>query len=216
VCERLEAEHGRPTLGNPADPLDDLVYIVLSNKTSPKTARRVYDELKARFGQWKSVAVAPLRDVRRVIKPAGLASVKALQLRAALRRIARDWGGCDLRPLASLPVERAEAYLVSLPGVSEKVAKCVLMYTMGAAVLPVDSHVHRIAVRLGWTSRKRPDQCHRDLESLIPADKRYAFHVDCIVHGRLVCRPSRPLCGGCCVRRDCRFAREAARYDRKP
>jgi endonuclease III len=215
VCEELEAEYGRPSLGNPSDPIDDLVYIILSNKTSPKTAVKTYEELKSRFRDWDSMLGASIREVRRIIRPAGLAAVKSSQLRAALRRVKEDWGLRGMRQMAELPAEDAEAYLVSLPGVSHKVAKCVLMYTMGAAVLPVDSHVHRIATRLGWTARGRPDQCHKELESLVPPHRRHAFHVDCIAHGRLICRPSKPLCCRCCIRRCCRFVREAARRDRK-
>ena len=77
--------------------------------------------------------------------------------------IKSDLGRCDLTALKGEPEEVVEKYLTSLPGVSEKVAKCVMMYTMSARVLPVDVHVHRVATRLGWTTRKRADQCHQDI-----------------------------------------------------
>ena len=206
VCERLEARYGRPDHGNPSDSVDDLAYIMLSNKTTPSTSRRMYDQLKSRFPAWESALDVPVRTMRRIMEPGGLADVKSKQLRGALRKIRKDWGVCSLTAVAELSVEDAEAYLVSLPGVSLKVAKCVLMYTMNAPVLPVDSHVHRIATRLGWTSRKRGDQCHEELEAVVPPHRRYAFHVDCIAHGRLLCRPREPLCRECCIRKHCRYS----------
>lgn len=143
--------------------------------------------------------------VRRILQPAGLSIIKAKQLRGAIARIGRDFGRCDLRELRKWPESDIENYLVGLPGVSEKVAKCVMMYTLGCSVLPVDTHVHRIASRLGWTKKRRADQCHGELEALVPRHRRYAFHVDCIAHGRSVCRPTNPACGDCCIKEHCDF-----------
>ena len=91
----------------------------------------------------------------------------------------------------------------SIAGVSDKVARCVMMYTLGAKVLPVDAHVHRLARRLGWTERKRADECHSELEAIIPPERRFTFHVAAILHGRAVCRPRDPRCAECCLRSYC-------------
>lgn len=205
VCEALEESYSKPRLGNPKKPLDDLIYIVLSNKTSPAMARKTYIRLKKRFMLWDDVLVAPAYVLRSLLKPAGLAMVKSKQIRAALRMIKKDFGSCDLRYLGKMPENEIQKYLISLPGVSDKVAKCVMMYTQNAEVLPVDSHVHRIAKRLGWTKRKRADQCHDELEALVLPKRRYTFHVDCIVHGRLVCRPENPSCERCCINGYCSY-----------
>jgi len=212
VCRRLKKAYGTPRLGNPTDPLDDLVSIILSNKTGPRVARRTYKELRKRFRSWEAFLEAPISEARSVLKPAGLSAVKSRQLRGALRSIKNHFGSCDLRPLRRKPPEDAEDFLVSLPGVSEKVAKCVIMYTMNAKVLPVDVHVHRVSRRLGWTARKRADQCHEELESLVPPKWRYAFHVDCVLHGRKICRPNEPLCENCCIRRSCEYFRKNGRH----
>jgi endonuclease III len=205
VCGRLVARYGKPRLGNPKSSIDDLVYIVISNKTSPTIARAVYRELKARFSSWDDLLVSPARRLHALLRPAGLWRVKSKQLRAALRKIRDDFGACDLSRLQRVSEEEAYSYLTSLPGVSDKVAKCVMLYTLGATVLPVDAHVHRVATRLGWTVRKRADQCHDELERLVPPNRRFGFHVDCVVHGRQVCRPNRPACGVCPVRQFCSF-----------
>ena len=211
VCERLESQYGRPRLGNPRDPTDDLVFVILSNRTAPHTAVSTFGALKQAFASWQELLEAPIVSVRRVLRPAGLSGVKTRQIRAAFRRIKKDWGVIDLAPLCDLSPLEAEAYLISLPGVSEKVAKCVMMYTLHCDVLPVDVHVHRIATRLGWVDRKRADQCHRELEFLVPPRRRFAFHVDCVVHGRSVCRPENPACGSCLIRKYCRYRDEIGR-----
>jgi len=207
VCEQLEKHYGLPRLGNPKNPVDDLVFIILSNKTSPAIAWAIYRRLKRSFPRWDKLLASPARRVRRILKPAGLSSVKTAQLRAALRAIRRDHGGLQLRKPGGRSEAEVEEYLTCLPGVSKKVAKCVMLYTMGAQVLPVDAHVHRIAKRLGWTSRKRADQCHEELEALVPARRRYGFHVAAILHGRSACRPNRPACTKCCIRSHCMQAK---------
>jgi len=205
VCEALERAYGRPRFANPKNPIDDLVYIVLSNKTGPDVATATFKNLKRRFGNWSALADARLSDVRRILRAAGLSDIKSRQLRAALRKIRRDFGKCSLNRLKRLSCQDAEEYLTSLEGVSEKVAKCVMMYTLGFHVLPVDVHVHRIATRLAWTSRKRADQCHSELECLVKPQYRFGFHVGCIAHGRTICRPADPQCDDCTIRRYCTY-----------
>lgn len=205
VCKNLTSTYGSPRFGNPTDPLDDLIYVVLSNKTTPGTSRRIYERLRKRFRKWDDVLVTRASVLRSVLRPAGLSVVKSKHIRAALRAIKDDFGVCDLRPLRRLPAEAAQNYLIGLPGVSEKVAKCVMMYTLHLPVLPVDTHVHRISNRLGWTARKRADQCHGELEALVPPGLRRNFHVACIAHGRSVCRPRNPRCHQCCVKQRCEF-----------
>jgi len=205
VCEALERTNGRPRFGNPVDPLDDLIYIIVSNKTSPSIAQQTYARMKREFAVWDDALASPPSALQSLLETAGLATVKSQQIRAALEKISSDFGSCDLTQLKARSEREVQDYLVSLPGASDKVAKCVMMYTMDADVLPVDSHVHRIAKRLGWTSRKRADQCHDELEALVPPHRRYALHVDCILHGRSVCRPRGPACARCCISRHCAF-----------
>ena len=207
VCERLRSRYGLPRLGNPREPVDDLVYVVLSNKTAPAAAMAAYQRLKSSFPAWDEVADASHRRLVRLLQPAGLANIRASFLRRALRRIRDDFDLCELSGLRGRDEEETLEYLTSLPGVSEKVAKCVMLFGLGMPVLPVDAHVHQIAGRLGWTTHRRADQCGPELASLIPSHRRYAFHVDCIAHGRSTCRPSEPRCDRCCIRSSCMWVR---------
>lgn len=204
VCDNLEAEYGRPRLGNPTKPLDDLIFILISNRTSPDLAEQTYRRLKQHFPKWEFLLKSPPSKLRSLLKPAGLSRKKSHQIRSLLRKVKHDFGNCDLSGLASWQEQDTHEYLTTLAGVSDKVAKCVMLYTLGSEVLPVDVHVYRVSKRLGWTARNRAAQAHDELEALIPPSKRFAFHVDCIAHGRSICR-SRPDCNRCRIRKDCEY-----------
>lgn len=208
VCGLLLKEYGSPRLGNPLDPLDDLVYITVSNRTDRRSAQTAFRSLKLEFPDWLDALQSPPRRMRSLIEPAGLAGIKSAHLRKAFSKIQRDLGDLTLDPLRRMSTSEAHEYLTTLPGVSDKVAKCVLMYTLDRQVLPVDVHVHRIAQRLGWTLKRRADQCHDELERLVPPENRFAFHVDCIVHGREYCRPRLPRCDTCCIGKYCHWRGE--------
>lgn len=205
VCEALEREYGRPRHGNPERPIDDLVYILLSSRTEPELARSVYRELQERFGDWSEVAEVQRSEVFEIVRCAGFGNKRTDQIRGLVRQILRDFGDLESEELWGRDTDKLLDYLTDLHGVSDKIARCVAMYTLDRYVLPVDVHVHRIAKRLGWTNRKRPGQAHAELEDLIPEHRRYAFHVDCVAHGRARCTASNPKCGSCPVRRYCAF-----------
>ena len=93
---------------------------------------------------------------------------------------------------------RVRDYLVSLPGVGPKTAACVLAFSLGRPALPVDTHVFRVARRLGFFGeRTTADAAHAIMESLVPASIRVRMHVGLIRLGRLVCHPRRPSCEVC-------------------
>ncbi len=205
VCSLLRETYGVTDLGNPPDPLDDLIFIILSNKTAPSRARETFETLKSTYPNWEDVVKRPIEGLQSILRPSGLSLVKSQQIYRALEKIKSDFRRCDLWDLEKLSTPDAEGYLKSLPGVSEKVAKCVLIYTLHRDVLPVDSHIHRISKRLGWTDRKRADQTHAELEALIQPKARYAFHVDCILHGRQVCKTKKPRCIECVINKYCNY-----------
>jgi len=205
VCRRLQDRYGLPRHGNPDNSLDDLVYIIVSNRTRIETAMEGFDLLKRTVPRWDDVLKDP-SQVKRILQPLGLSNKKTDQILGILTVLRKDFGLATLEPIRGRSEEWVEKYLTSLPGVSLKVAKCVMMYTLGFQVLPVDTHVHRIATRLGWVDWKRADQSHADLEKLVPPTLRYAFHVDAVAHGQSVCRPLNPHCSICPITSDCRYA----------
>jgi endonuclease-3 len=211
VITCLKQRYGLPRHGNPRRPLDDLFYIILSNKTTPGSARRVYRALRHAYPSWEGITTHDFKRLKALLEPAGLANVRASQIVGIVTCLRERFGSATLAPLRTWPRSDVETFLAELPGVSLKVAKCVMMYTLGFRVLPVDTHVHRISRRLGWISRKRADQCHEDLEAIVAPSLRYAFHVGCLAHGRTVCRPNLPHCDSCVIRRFCSYYHAQAR-----
>ena len=132
-------------------------------------------------------------------------SVNAVYLSKSrvLRRLREELGAVSLAALGRMNTEEAEGFLLSLRGVSRKVAKCVLMYSLDREVLPVDVHVHRVSSRLGMKVKRRPDTSQELIEGVIPPKLRYCYHVNAVAHGRAVCRPRSPRCSDCCIRELC-------------
>ena len=109
--------------------------------------------------------------------------------------------------LDALPVGQARQWLLSLEGVGAKTAACVLLFSLGKPVIPVDTHVHRLARRLGLVeARATPEKTEEILESLVLPEARYAFHMNLIAHGRRVCKAQSPRCEECVLACACAFA----------
>jgi endonuclease III len=198
VHRRLRAEQGpfAPGPGLPA--IDELVATVLSQHTSDVNSARAFAALKARFPAWEQAAAAPAGELEQVIRSGGMATLKARHIRQILAAIEAREGSIDLGRLGELDDAAAAGYLRSLPGVGPKTAACVLAFSLGRAAFPIDTHVHRVATRLGWIpAGTAADKAHRLLEPAVPPAIRYSLHVALVAHGRAVCRALRPRCAAC-------------------
>jgi len=215
ALEKLETAFGRPRRGRRFDPLDELILTILSQHTNDQNRDRAYASLRRRFPRWEQVLRARPAGVEEAIRVGGLARTKSRVIREVLRAVRRDHGRLDLSVLRRLPVEDAKAYLLGLKGVGEKTACCVLLFACGRPAFPVDTHIHRVARRLGWVpARSTPAKTHAILARLIPERRYFTAHVNLITLGRRVCRARAPACRRCPLRRDCRYARAARRAGR--
>lgn len=206
----LRRRHGVPNLGRPDPPLDALVATVLSQHTSDINSGRAFDELKRRFPTWRLAAAAPVPALAAAIRSAGLANVKAPRILAILRRVNEDFGRPTLAPLARMDDAEAMAYLQTLPGVGPKTAACVLLFSLGRDVFPVDTHIHRLARRLGLVPPKAGAARTQDLMAgLVPRGRALALHVNLIRHGRRICTALTPVCAACLLARECPSAGRA-------
>jgi endonuclease-3 len=208
VLGLLRREQG-PFRPKPVLPvLDELIATVLSQATSDRNSERAFASLKARFPAWEDVLATPVADVADAIRMGGIADQKAASIQRILALVAEREGRLDLTRLHELDDSAVEAYLTSLPGVGPKTAACVLVFSMGRAAFPVDTHVHRVAIRLGWLPASTgAAQAHALLHDLVPPDIRYDLHVALIAHGRAVCHARRPACDVCVLRRRCAYGR---------
>jgi endonuclease-3 len=202
----LVQEYGDPAWAPRADPLAELIGVILSQNTSDLNSARAYASLRAAFPTWEQVRDAPVQAVAAAIHSGGLAAIKAPRIQRVLATISDRRGRLDLGFLADLPVDEARRWLMSLDGVGAKTAACVLLFALGQPVVPVDTHVHRVSLRLGLVSTKHtPEQTEGILESLLPPWARYAYHMNVIAHGRLVCKAQRPRCGLCVLTSCCAY-----------
>lgn len=187
---------------NLKNPLDELLFIICSTQTGEASYRSTFRSLKETFPTHLHIAEAPAEYIARPIVSGGLSNQKAKAIRELLDIIVEKFGEPTLKPLRRMSDEEAEAFLLSLPGVGKKVARCVMMYSLGRQVFPVDTHCWRIARRLGWVRPTQKDKhCaprNMDrLQSKIPPELRYSLHVNMISLGREVCTPSSPRCDEC-------------------
>ena len=135
-----------------------------------------------------------------MLRPGGLANQKAPRIQAILRELAASPHGLDLEWLGGADPDEAMAYLEALPGVGAKTASCVLLFSLGVPVMPVDTHIHRIALRLGLIGpRTSAEAAHPLLTAMTPPDRMLEAHLLLIEHGRRTCRARRPLCDACPV-----------------
>jgi endonuclease-3 len=142
--------------------------------------------------------------VAAAIRPGGLANTKAPRIIAVLREIRSREGSLDLGWMREATDPEVERYLLALPGVGPKTAACVLAFSLGRPALPVDTHVARVATRLGLLAPRTPSAAaHRILADLVPASLRVSMHVGLIRHGRGVCRAGRPRCEICPLQELC-------------
>jgi endonuclease III len=210
VQRLLRASQG-PFVAKPQLPaVDEVVATVLSQHTSDVNSGRAFAQLKAAFPDWDEVLAAPAGQVADAIRCGGIADQKARRIQQILAAIRAREGRIDLSRLDDLDDAAVEEYLTSLPGVGPKTAACVLVFSMGRAAFPVDTHVHRVATRLGWIPPGiTAEQAYRVLSPAIPPGIRYDLHVALIEHGRSVCKAQRPRCGDCVLRAQCAYARPA-------
>ncbi len=208
IDQILDATYHTPEaeLGNKDDPLDEAVYIILSFQTDRQRFGSTWATLRAAYPTWDAVERAPLRELTRVLRAGGLQRQKALTIRRMLRAVRRIAGELSLDLLRSMSDGNAERVLTRLPGLSWKAARCVLLYSLERAVLPVDSNSFRILKRTGIlpaTAVYRRRSLHDALQAVTPPGRRRSLHVNLVVHGQRTCLTQSPRCTECRLVRAC-------------
>lgn len=164
------------------------VATILSQRTRDEVTERVAERFLRRWGDVKALAAADVSEVQNAIKEVGLAPAKARYLVSAARIILQRFNS---------QIPKTEEELLSLPGVGQKTAGCVLVYAYGQAAIPVDTHVHRIANLLGLVKTKTPEQTRRQLQALLPRHLWLPVNRIFVLFGREICRQRKPACQSC-------------------
>ncbi len=199
VTERLVARHGHARFSD-NDPLSMLVDILLSHRTRNEQTYAGYKALLARYGDWAGVRDAPTAEVEATIAMVNWPELKAPRLQAILRQITAERGELSLDFLCELSTEDGAAWLGRLAGVGPKTIACVLLFTCRKPILPVDTHVHRVSIRLGLIGAKvTAEAAHTLLGALLPDDPQviYDYHRALLKHGQNPCVYGVPRCAQC-------------------
>jgi endonuclease-3 len=208
IAEHLRELYGIPSAPPHRRPLDELILTVLSQSTNDRNRDVAFLRLRERFPgrtpsdvSWSDARDAPLEEVEEAIRPGGISRVKSVRIQAILTAIGEplslDW-------LEAAPVEEGRAALCELPGVGRKTAACVLLFSYGLREVPVDTHVARVATRLGLLTPKAPfERLHDEMLALTPPGRELEFHLNLLRHGRRACFARSPDCAGCALLRMC-------------
>lgn len=202
IDEVLEDAYETPEreLGNKNDPLDEAIYIILSFQTDLARFGSTWSRLRLSYPTWEAVERAPTPKIAAVLREGGLHRQKARTIQRLLSEVRDVTGKLSLDVLRSMNDSDAERLLTRLPGLSWKAARCVLLYSLGRQMFPVDGNTFRILKRAGVLSRRavyRRRALHDALQAAVPASRRRALHVNLVVHGQRTCLPRSPQCAPC-------------------
>lgn len=175
-------------------PLELLVAVALSAQTTDRRVNMVSPALFARFKTAADYAAATPKEIEAFIKTVGLFRNKSKALVKMGKALVEKYGG-------EVPVSRAQ--LAELPGVGNKTAGVVSIHLGGDHAFPVDTHILRLAYRLGLSAKKKPDDVEADLVKLLPKELWFKAHQLIIWHGRRVCDALRPECHRCVLAELC-------------
>ncbi len=225
VHERLCEAYGCPIpYFHTLDPLSELVSSLLSHRTKNADSGRAFRMLRERFPDWPLVRDAPTAQIEQAISACTWPEQKAPRLQAVLRQISdRQEGALSLDFLGAMTVPDARAWLEALPGVGPKTSAATLLFSrLRMPALPVDSHHHRVALRLSLIPASvSVGPSHVLLEAQLPADwsaqQVYDNHEALMLHGQRCCFHQNPACERCPVLDLCPFGqRRLGRVEQTP
>ncbi len=196
IVDRLDAAmpDARIELDYGSD-LQLLVSVILSAQCTDARVNQATPGLFAAFPDAASLAAARPEALHPHVRSLGLFRNKAKAIVAAARVIESEHRGA---------VPRTREALEALPGVGRKTAGVVLVHLGAGQAFPVDTHVGRVARRLGLTAEEDPDRVEEDLSALLPPERWGKAHQLLVWHGRRTCHARKPDCAACVVRRLCR------------
>ncbi len=181
-----------------------LVAVILSQRTYWKNTRRALERFRERFKDPRDVVEASIEEIAETIKPAGLYWEKARVIKQLAWEIVS--GRIVLEDIVKLPYDEARRKLLGIRGVGLKTADVFLMLAGGHQIVPVDTHIARIAKRTGIVDEKAGyEEIRRVLEEAVQPEDRGRLHLALILFGRSICRPRKPRCRICPIREYCSY-----------
>ncbi|HPG38517.1 MAG TPA: endonuclease III [bacterium] len=208
ITTQLETAFGIPRRQEPGKPLDSLILTILSQSTNDRNRDAAYRQLVEQFPDWETLMNAPVEQVARAIRTAGLSNQKSARIQEALRWIYSTYHTFDLAFLCDMEPQQVIDTFMQLKGVGIKTISVVLMVTCGVDIFPVDTHVHRICKRLGLVPEKAgAEKTHHLMQPLVPKGKAYSLHMNFLKLGRTICKAQKPACRLCPISNLCPSAK---------
>lgn len=178
-----------------SNPLELLIATILSAQCTDERVNMVTKSLFKKYTKAEDYANARLDELEEDIKPTGFYRNKAKNIKAACKILVEKFNSEAPRTMEDM---------VSLPGVARKTANIVLANAYGVIEgIAVDTHVRRLAKRLGLTENDDPNKIEKDLMAIVPRDKWLRITDLLIFHGRYICVARKPKCGECALNKIC-------------
>ena len=196
IIELLEKEHPDAKVAlHYSNPLELLMATILSAQSTDETINKVTETLFKKYTKPEDYASADLKELEQDIRSTGFYHNKAKNLQNSAKMLVEKYNS---------QVPKTMEELVKLPGVARKTANIVITNAYGVvAGVAVDTHVRRLAQRLGLTENSNPDKIEKDLMRIVPKDKWMRITDLLIFHGRRVCTAKKPNCAGCVLNKIC-------------
>lgn len=197
LFERFKAANPRPTTElHYTTPFELLIAVILSAQATDKGVNKATEKLFRSANTPAAMLTLGEAGLKEHIKTIGLFNSKAKHVIATCRVLVERHGG---------GVPRDRAALEALPGVGRKTANVILNTAFGEPTIAVDTHIFRVANRLGLAKGKTPLAVEKQLLAAVPEDYRHDAHHWLILHGRYVCVARKPKCPACIVRDLCEY-----------
>ena len=177
-------------------PFRSLVACLLSAQSRDANTKRAADALFDCAATPEAILALDEAEIARLIQPCGLYNTKARNLKKLCRALVDQHGGV-------VPSERAG--LMALPGIGRKCADIMLRFVFHEPAIAVDTHVFRVATRLGLSHGRTAEQVARDLEAIVPERFAMRAHMLLLEHGKKICRARVPRCELCPVAPHCAY-----------
>ena len=196
IMELLEKEHADATIAlHYKNPLELLVATILSAQATDEQINALTPKLFQKYKTAEDYANADLTELEQDIRSSGFYHNKAKNLKNSAKMLVEKYNS---------QVPKTMEELVELPGVARKTGNIVLFNAFGIiAGVAVDTHVRRLAQRLGLTENTNQDKIEKDLMNIVPKDKWMRITDLLIFHGRRVCDARKPRCDACVLNKIC-------------
>jgi len=195
IMNLLRENYGEPEPSGRTDPVDSLITTILSQNTNDTNRDKAKNKLDKTFDSFQEILDAEREEVEEAIRIAGLGPTKSERIQTFLRMLKEERGEFSLDHVKDMDRKEAKEYLREFPGIGPKTAAVTLCFAFDMPVMPVDTHVHRLARRLELIPENSSrDRAHDILEREVPDGRIYEFHINLIKHGREVCTARNPMC----------------------